>query len=151
LKVPSYAGPLSGLNNSRTHRSGVSVDLSWDPVPWFGIDNYTGVYGLENGVTLIANIPGGRIVGRRLFGDLVTPYGMAGFGFGLFSERATGFLSSGNTYYRWSAAARYGAGTDVQLTQGVGIRIEASRMALHVLDNWSTNWNISTGLVFRLR
>src|SRR5215813_13682737 len=61
LTLASYEGPLGGLYFGKEHHSGISTDFSWNPVPWFGMNNYTGVYGLGNGTTLVANIPGGKI------------------------------------------------------------------------------------------
>ncbi len=131
------------------HHPGVAVDVSWNPRRWFGVQNYLGVYGLGNGVTLIAEIPGARIAARNIAGR-VTPFAEAGFGFGLLTEHAGSIAPGPRMYsYHWSPAARYGVGTDVQINQSLAVRVDASRMTTHV-KTWQTKWNISTGLVFRI-
>lgn len=141
-------GPYAGFSGSgRFHNSGVWLDISWNPDPWFAIENYTGLYKLPDGVSLIADIPGGKIVVPKLPGGRVMPYAAAGFGFGLFTERAGFFLGSNRSYYHFSGAARYGVGTDVRLNDIIGLRVDASRMALN-LTHWTTSWNISGGVVF---
>jgi len=128
------------------HHSGLWFGVEWKPAAWFGIDNYIGVYALGNDVDLIAVVPSGKIAAPKLLGGRVMPYAVAGFGIGHYRERIA-FLFSGRTYTSTSVAARYGFGTDIRITPNGGLRLEATRMALHFVG-WSTSWNLSTGYVF---
>jgi hypothetical protein len=148
----SAIGPsiLKGPGAPTRRNSGAFVDVNWNRRPWFAVQNYLGVYfKLGDDVTLLTDMPGVRIAARNILGSPVTAFATAGFGFGLFTERASTFTIATVGYNHWSPAARYGAGMDARLGEGHAVRVEASRIALNV-NGWFTNWNVSTGLVFRL-
>ena len=145
----SALGPhvLSGPAFPDRHYSGGFVNFNWNRRPWFALENYLGVYKLGD-VILITDIPGTRLAARNIFAGRVTPFVLGGFGVGVFTERVSTFTIAKSTYTHWSPAARYGAGMDVQLNEGLAMRVEAGRMTFRV-TRWLTDWNISPGLVFR--
>jgi hypothetical protein len=114
-------------------------------VAW--IANYTGFYYLDRTV-LIANIPGAKIVPARLAQGRIIPYGVAGFGFGYYSESNSALFVT-STPRSLSAAGRYGFGTDIQLNRFWGVRVDASRLVLNSTQ-WTTYWNLAGGVVFSI-
>jgi len=143
-----YAAVLNGYGT--LHHSGGFVDVEWNPTQWLSLENYAGIYSVANHITLFVDIPGSKIILRKLLNGRVAPYAVGGFGFGLFSERASSLAPVRGTYYHHaSPATRYGSGTDVQINNRFGLRLDVSRMTVKLTD-WATNWNLAGGVILRL-
>jgi opacity protein-like surface antigen len=142
--------PSFDFNNfgETTRHSGFATHMGFNLTRTFGIENYTGIYGLGKlqgaGVTLISNIVSGKVMYRA---SRIVPYAVAGIGVGYFSTdfgSDTGF------------SVRYGGGADIPFSDSFGFKVDVSRLGTHgdlprIFGNsWSTNWNISTGIVFTL-
>lgn len=128
----------TGPNGEVQRHSGFSMHNTLNVFSWFGIENYTGVYSLGNDVTLFANILGGRLMYRGLAEGKISPYVVAGFG---------GAYLTSNFFGGSSMAARYGGGIDLQLSDSMGLKLEAGRLRAA----GETNLNISAGVVFRIQ
>ena len=113
---------------------------------WFGFENFTGAYALDNDVTLITNTFGVKLVARDLLEGRISPYLAAGFGIGYYTSNQTGRGFS-------TSAARYAGGIDINLTGAMAFRIDVGRLALGSgvdNDGWRSNLNVTTGIVFNL-
>jgi hypothetical protein len=121
------------------------MELEWDPVPWFGIENYAGMYHFADNSALFPIIPGVKVVASNLLGGQLTPYAVAGFGLGVFRDPSSFFGGGGD--YGYSATGRYGFGADVRLNRSWGLRVDASRMAIN-FTRWTTSWNLAGGVVY---
>ena len=62
---------LPGGDGTTSHHSGFAMQTGLNLVRWFGIENYTGFYGLGNGTTLISNIVSGKLIGRKCCGRTI--------------------------------------------------------------------------------
>ncbi len=129
--------PLIGGGAER--HSGFAMHSGFNLTRWFGIENFTGAYGLGNGVSLITNIFGAKLAARN--GGRLTPYGVTGLGVGYFTD------DSG--YGTTNMMARLGGGVDVPLNDGMAVKFDFSRMSFHS-DGWQGAWHFSTGIVFNL-
>ena len=126
------------------HHSGFATHMSFNLSKNLGFENYTGIYGMGQGVTLISNIFGGKIMARF---PRVVPFVVGGLGVGYFTQSSQGYVSSASSF-----AVRYGFGADVPMNDSMGIKIDVSRVGMGnpFFGNRTTNWNISTGVVFTL-
>ena len=95
----------------RGHHSGFANSTSFNLTKTYGLDNYMGIYGVGQGVTLIADFFGGKIMYR---GAHAVPYGLAGIGVGYFTaSTAQGYGSLS------SFATRVGAGLDIPINDSM--------------------------------
>jgi hypothetical protein len=129
------------------HHSGFMNQTGFNLTRTWGLENYMGIYGLGQGVTLIADTFGGKATLRRT--SKFVPYGLAAIGVGYFTaSTAYGYGSQS------SFATRYGAGFDVPINDSMSWKVEVSRMGFHVNfqtgSGWTTGTNISAGIVFTL-
>jgi len=145
----NLAFPSFSTFNSIEHHSGFSTHMGFNLSRKFGIENYTGIYGLGQGVTLISNIVGGKIMWRK---SRVVPFAVGGIGIGYFTASSGGYYSSSSSF-----ATRYGGGADIPFNDSMGLKIDVSRLGSHgdiprslTGNSWITNWNISTGINFTL-
>jgi len=111
----------------------------------FAIENYLGYYGFgtdpQFGKTeLITELFGGR-VNYRTEGPVL--YGTAGIGGGFL--RFTDFGAGINSF-----GVKYGGGIDIPFKESFAIKVEASRMSFHFLEQWNSGWNLSTGIVIKI-
>lgn len=128
----------TGANGQNERHSGFAMQNGLNFVRWFGIENYTGVYGLGNNITLISNIVGAKVAAR---GGRAVPYAVAGFGVGYFTDERT-FGSS-------VSSTRLGAGVDLPLNDSMALRLDFSRMGFN-LDRWRSSSNFAVGIVFNI-
>jgi hypothetical protein len=130
--------------NSTDHHSGFATHMGFNLSRNLGFENYTGVYGMGQGVTLISNLFGGKAMYR---GARVVPFVVAGLGVGYFTASSQGYVSSASTF-----ATRYGFGADIPFNDSMGWKIDVSRLGMGnpFTESRTTNWNISTGIVFTL-
>jgi hypothetical protein len=152
LRLPFNVISVSGKfihaqGDESFHRPGLWIDPEWNPVPWLSLENYVGIYYFPGNVTVLADIPGGKLVARNLFDSPMSPYLVGGLGIGLFKD-PNGFLG-GRGALSASAIGRYGLGTDVQLSRQWAFRLDASRMPIN-FSRWTTSWNVSGGLVYSM-
>jgi len=124
--------------------NGFSMHSAINLDSWIGFENYTGAYSLPDDVTLITNIFGGKLVARDLVDGRISPYLIAGFGGGYFTN-------AGNFHM----AYRIGGGIDFNLTGGMALKVDVSNLAINNIEvggqlGWGTNINISTGLVLNI-
>src|SRR5262249_43465972 len=129
------------------HHSGFSNQTSFNLTRTYGLDNFTGIYGLGNGVTLISDVFGGKVMHRF---EKFVPYGLAGIGIGYFTASSGGTVVAAQS----SFATRYGAGFDIPISDSLAWKVEVSRMGFHFkpdgTSGWTNSTNISTGIVFTL-
>jgi hypothetical protein len=134
------------LTGETGHHSGFSNQTSFNLTRTYGLDNFMGIYGLGNGVTLISDVFGGKIMHRF---EKFVPYGLAGIGIGYFTASSGGYYSSQSSF-----ATRYGAGFDIPISDSMAWKVEVSRMGFHIQtrpdSGWTNSTNISTGIVFTL-
>ncbi len=136
--LPSSAG-TDRINGFSMH-SGLNLSS------WFGIENFTGAYSAGNDTTLIANIVGAKLVARDLVSGRISPYLVGGIGAAYFTN------SNSNSGFS-AAATRFGGGIDFNLTGGMALKVDVSRLAINNIDvggGWASNMSISTGIVFNI-
>jgi hypothetical protein len=119
------------------HHSGFAMFNGLNLTRWLGIENYTGVYGMGSGVTLISNIVGGKLMARS---ERVVPYFVAGLGGGFFTS---------NSAYGSSFSTRLGGGVDVPLNDSMSMKFDFSRMSFHS-GGWISDLNFVTGITFNI-
>ena len=83
--------------DSTLGRSGLWMQLEWNPVPWLGVENYTGMYRFADNTALFPIIPGAKLVASNLLGGQLKPYAVAGFGLGVFRQPRLAFSGAGRT------------------------------------------------------
>ena len=144
LGFPSITTP-----NTIEHHSGFATHLGFNLSRNFGVENYTGIYGLGQGVTLISNIMGGKVMYRH---SRIVPFVVGGLGIGYFTQSSQGYASASSSF-----ATRYGFGADIPFNDSMGWKVDVSRLATHgdiaralTGNSWTTHWNISTGIIFTL-
>jgi len=139
-----------GLRNIITgqegRRSGFVNQTGFNLSRTLGLENYMGIYGGGEGVTLISDFFGGKAMYRTAH---AVPYALAGLGVGYFS------VSTSQAYGSLSAfATRYGAGVDIPINDSLAWKVEVSRMSFHVQTTATSSWtggtNFSTGIVFTI-
>jgi len=158
LAVPMFAQDSSGsiqnsfayanlsfpnlLTGQPGHHSGFVNETDLNLSKTWGLDNYMGIYGLGQGVTLISDFFGGKVMFPR---GRVTPYALAGLGGGYFSGGSGGLSAF---------ATRYGGGMTIPINDSVSWKVEYSRMNFHVPTTINSSWtsgnNIAAGIVFTL-
>jgi len=129
------------------HHSGFATHMGFNLTRSLGFENYTGVYGMGQGVTLISNLFGGKAMYRA---SRIVPFVVAGLGVGYFTASSSQGYLSASTF-----AIRYGFGADVPFSDSMAWKIDVSRLGmgnpfLPPPGGRTTNWNISTGIVFTL-
>ncbi len=132
------------LSTDRVH--GFAMHTTINLVNWFGLENFTGAYALNNDVTLVTNTFGAKLIARDLLEGRITPYLAGGFGVGYYTSNQSGGGFS-------TAAARYGGGIDFNVNGGMAIRVDVGGLALGsgvFTDGWRSNLNVTTGIVFNL-
>ena len=139
----SFPDLSTGANS---HHSGFANQTSFNLTKTWGLDNYMGIYGVGQGVTLISDFFGGKAVYRS---SRVVPYALAGLGVGYFTA------STSQGYGSLSAfATRYGAGVDIPINDSMAWKVEVSRMTFHLATTATSSWtggtNFSTGIVFTI-
>lgn len=130
------------LSDSTDRHSGFTSQTGFNLTRWFGIENYTGVYGLGDNTTLFSNIFGGKVAARA--SSRFVPYAVAGIGIGYFTQSSSLGYSQGSL-----TNARLGGGVDIGISDGMAIRVDVSRMSFKS-GGWFSGTNVSTGLVFRI-
>ena len=144
-KVQTSMG-YANLNLLSARHSGFANQTSFNLSRTWGLDNYMGIYGLGQGVTLISDFFGGKAMYR---GAKVVPYGLAGIGVGYFSSQSQGYVSASSAF-----ATRVGVGFDVPINDSMAWKVEVSRMGFHIQttanSGWTNGTNISAGIVFTL-
>jgi len=128
------------------HHSGFANQTGFNLTRTWGLENYMGIYGVGQGVTLISDFFGGKAVYRS---SRVVPYALAGLGVGYFTA------STSQGYGSLSAfATRYGAGVDIPINDSMAWKVEVSRMTFHLATTATSSWtggtNFSTGIVFTI-
>jgi hypothetical protein len=119
------------------HHSGFAMHNSMNLTRWLGVENFTGIYGLGSGVSLISNIVGGKLMARS---ERIVPYAIAGLGGGYFTQGSS-YGSVFNT--------RLGGGVDIPLNEGMSYKFDVSRMSFRS-GGWISHWNFSTGITFNI-
>ena len=141
LSFPDLANPTA-----TSHHSGFANQTSFNLTKTYGLDNFMGIYSLGQGVSLISDIFGGKLMYR---GAKVVPYGLGGIGIGYFTSSSSYSATS-------SFATRYGGGFDIPINDSMAWKVEVSRMGFHINVNpasssgWTNSTNISTGIVFTI-
>jgi opacity protein-like surface antigen len=99
-----------------------------------------GIYSLGQGVSLISDFFGGKVMFPR---GGVTPYAMAGLGGGYFSAGSGGASAFGT---------RFGGGVTIPMTDSLSWRVEYSRINFRLRTSLDSPWtggnNFSAGIVF---
>jgi len=134
-----------GTGDTSRH-SGFANQTGFNLTKVYGLENYMGIYSLGGGVTLIADMFGGKATYRT---SRIAPYALAGIGIGYFTA---------STSYGYAAtskfAHRFGAGVDVPISDSLAWKVEVSRMGFRIETTpgkgWTNGTNISTGIVFTL-
>jgi hypothetical protein len=129
LAFPNFDNPDTG------HHSGFSMHNTFNLTRWLGFENYTGIYGLGGGYSLISNIVGGKLMARS---DRVVPYVVAGLGGGYFTQGSS-YGSVFNT--------RLGGGVDIPFNESMSYKFDVSRMYFRGV---TSDWNFSTGITFNI-
>src|SRR5436190_14793445 len=96
LSFPDVVTGHSAHHSGFANQTGINLTKTW------GLENYMGIYGLGQGVTLIADFVGGKATYR--FAKFA-PYAMAGLGVGYFTANTSYGYGSQSSF-----ATRYGAG-----------------------------------------
>ena len=134
LSFPNLITGQPGHHSGFVNQTDLNLSKTW------GLDNYMGIYGLGQGVTLISDFFGGKIMFPR---GRVIPYALAGLGGGYFSAGSGGASAF---------ATRYGAGMTIPISDSIGWKVEYSRMNFHlpttVNSSWTAGNNFSAGIVF---
>ena len=118
------------------HHSGFAMHNSLNLTRWLGFENYTGIYGLGSGVSLISNIVGGKLMLRR---ERLVPFVIGGLGAGIFTQ--------GSSSYGSVFSTRLGGGADIPLNESMSYKVDVSRVYLRGLES---HWNFSTGITFNI-
>ena len=144
LSFPTLVPSGSGVGWGAAQRhSGFVNQTGINLTKTLGLDNYMGIYGLGQGVTMITDVFGGKATWR---GARVAPYGVAGIG--------VGYLSAQGYQLGSSFATRIGAGFDVPFRDSLGWRFELSRFGFHIPTSagsgWTNSTNFSAGIVISL-
>jgi len=129
-----------------SRHSGFANQTGFNLTKTWGLENYMGIYGLGGGVTLIADMFGGKATYRT---SKFSPYALAGIGIGYFTA---------STSYGYAAtskfAQRVGAGVDIPISESLAWKVEVSRMGFKIETtpgkSWTNGTNIATGIVFTL-
>ncbi len=136
----------SGPNGEMERHSGFANQTSINLTRTLGLDNYMGIYGLGQSVTLISEVIGGKVMWR---GPRVVPYALAGIGIGYFTAQVQGYVASRSVF-----STRYGMGADIPINDTLAWKVEASRLGLRIQSSpnsgWTSSWNFSTGIVFNI-
>lgn len=137
--------PHFGTGQTSRH-SGFANQTSFNLTRTLGLDNYMGIYGLGQGVTLISDFFGGKAMYR---GAKVVPYALAGIGVGYFTQSTSQGYGASSSF-----ATRAGAGFDVPISDSLAWKVEVSRMGFHIQTSANSGWtngtNFSTGIVFTI-
>jgi hypothetical protein len=133
-----YANIAFDEGSSKSHHSGFAMFNALNLTRKIGIENFTGIWGLGDGVTLFSNIVGGKYMLRT---DHVIPYGVAGIG--------AGYASSGQSYSGTLLSARLGGGVDIPLGDAFGLKFDVSRVSFRS-GGWFSNVNFVTGVTFNI-
>ena len=115
-------------------------------VRWFTFENVRSAYAMNNDITLLTNTFGVKLIARDMAGGRVSPYVAAGFGFGYYRSNQTGGSQS-------NSAARLGGGIDLNMSDGIALRFDVSKMALSsslANRDWHSDTNIAAAVVFSL-
>jgi hypothetical protein len=136
LSFPNLITGQPGHHSGFVNQTDLNLSRRW------GLDNYMGLYGLGQGVTLISDFFGGKVMfptGR------VIPYALAGLGGGYFSGGGGGVSSF---------ATRYGGGMTIPMSDSFSWNVEYSRMNFHLPTTINSAWtggnNLSAGIVFTI-
>jgi hypothetical protein len=132
-----YANLAFDDGATTSHHSGFAMFNALNLTRSIGLENFTGIWGLGDGVTLLSNIVGGKM----LRSDRAIPYFVAGIG--------AGYASSGQSYSGTMLSARLGGGIDIPLGDAVGFKFDASRVSFRS-GGWFSNWNFVTGVTFNV-
>jgi opacity protein-like surface antigen len=133
------------------HHSGFANQTSFNLTRSLGLDNYMGIYGLGQGVTLISDFFGGKAMYRA---PRFVPYALGGLGIGYFTASTSYGTASTSKF-----AVRYGGGVDIPINDSMAWKVEISRMSFHLpqfgstgvqTSSWTSGTNISTGIVFTI-
>src|SRR5262249_5315918 len=131
-----------------SRHSGFANQTGFNLTKTWGLENYMGIYGLGQGVTLIADMFGGKATYR--FAKF-SPYAVAGLGIGYFTANTSYGYGSQSSF-----AHRFGAGFDVPFNDTMAWKFEVSRMGFHTNfqsptgSGWTNGTNINAGIVFTL-
>jgi opacity protein-like surface antigen len=138
---------LFDFGTLRTSRhSGFSNQTGFNLTKTYGLENYMGIYSLGGGVTLIADMFGGKATYRT---SKFSPYALAGIGIGYFTA---------STSYGYAATSKFahrvGVGVDFPISDSLAWKVEVSRMGFKIEttpgSGWTNGTNIATGIVFTL-
>jgi hypothetical protein len=122
LSFPNLITGQPGHHSGFVNQTDLNLSRRW------GLDNYMGLYGLGQGVTLISDFFGGKVMfptGR------VIPYALAGLGGGYFSGGGGGVSSF---------ATRYGGGMTIPMSDSFSWNVEYSRMNFHLPTTINSAW-----------
>jgi opacity protein-like surface antigen len=134
-----------GTGGTSRH-SGFSNQTGFNLTKTYGLENYMGIYSLGGGVTLIADMFGGKATYRT---SKFSPYALAGIGIGYFTA---------STSYGYAATSKFahrvGVGVDFPISDSLAWKVEVSRMGFKIEttpgSGWTNGTNIATGIVFTL-
>ena len=143
LGFANFASPTGATSR----HSGFANETSFNVTRTLGVNNYMGIYGLGQGVSLIADFFGGKVMYRAA---KVVPYALAGIGVGYFTQSSSSGYGASSSF-----ATRIGAGTDVPISDSMALKFEVSRMSFHIQTvqngpSWSSGTNFQTGIVFTI-
>ena len=140
LSFPDFATGDTAHHSGFANQTGFNLTRTW------GLENYMGIYGLGNGVTLISDLFGGKATYRA---SRFAPYALAGLGIGYFTQSTSFGTAAQSTF-----ATRFGAGVDVPINDSLAWKVEVSRMGFHLRTSpdsgWTSGTNITAGIVFTL-
>jgi Outer membrane protein beta-barrel domain len=138
-------GLFNFATGDTSRHSGFSNQTGFNLTKTWGLENYMGIYSLGGGVTLIADMFGGKATYRA---SKIAPYALAGIGIGYFTA---------STSYGYAAtskfAHRFGGGVDFPIGDTLAWKVEVSRMGFKNplgTGGWINGTNIATGIVFTL-
>lgn len=136
---------LTNLRNQSSRHSGFVNETGFNLTRTLGLENYMGIYGLGDNITLISDFFGGKATYRHY--SRFAPYALAGLGVGYFTESSSG--GSLSTF-----AVRFGGGFDVPISDSIAWRVEVSRMRFSSgppsFNSSTAGTNIAAGIVFTL-
>jgi hypothetical protein len=128
------------------HHSGFANSTGFNLTRTLGLENYMGIYGLGQGVTLISDFFGGKAAYR---GARAVPYAVAGIGIGYFTQSTSYGYGASSSF-----ATRYGGGVDIPINDSMAWKFEVSRMNFHfattATSSWTNGTNFQTGIVFTI-
>lgn len=84
-----------------------------------------------------------KLIARDLISGRISPYPVAGL--------VGAYFASNNRSGFSAMATRFGGGIDFNLTGGMALNVDVSRLAINNVDpdgGWASNLNISTGIGF---